>query len=135
MGMDVYGRSPTSPAGEYFQANVWAWGPIHALLVELCSDLLDSEMLRRLTFNDGAGPEDQQTCTAMANRFERWLEHHAQGYRLESDLRVTPEGRFVSEQELAENPDLETFSPYAVQDEHLKEWSEFLRCCGGFEVW
>ena len=71
----------------------------------------------------------------MASRFERWLEHHAQGHRLESDLQVTPEGRFVSEEELARNPDLETVSPYEVGDEHLKQWVKFLRHCGGFEVW
>jgi hypothetical protein len=48
---------------------------------------------------------------------------------------VTPDGRFVSDEELADNPGLETVSPYAVDDEHLKEWVEFLRHCGGFEVW
>jgi hypothetical protein len=71
----------------------------------------------------------------MANRFERSMEHHVEGTTLDSDLRVTKEGRFVSEEELAENPDLEAVSPYEVSDEHLKEWIEFLRHCGGFEVW
>ncbi len=85
--------------------------------------------------NDGAGPQDQKTCTAMAQRFEQWVEHHTEGQGLESDLRVTADGRFVSAQELAEHPDLETASPYQVRDEHLKEWVEFLRHCGGFEVW
>ena len=28
MGMDVYGRAPTSESGEYFRANVWSWHPI-----------------------------------------------------------------------------------------------------------
>src|SRR5262249_6936091 len=104
MGMDVYGRKPTSPAGEYFWANVWAWHPIHGLLVELCSDLLDEDLLRRLSYNDGVGPKDQKTCTEIANRFDRWLEHHAHGHGLESDLRVTREGRFVTAEELADNP-------------------------------
>ena len=27
------------------------------------------------------------------------------------------------------------FAPFGVSDEHLKEWIEFLRHCGGFEVW
>ena len=58
-----------------------------------------------------------------------------QGYQVESDLRITLEGRFVSAKELAENPELETTSPYQITDEHLKEWVEFLRHCGGFEVW
>jgi hypothetical protein len=135
MGMDVCGRNPSAPAGEYFRANVWAWRPIHALIIENCSDLLDLETLLSMALNDGAGPEDQETCTAMATRFELWMEQHSEGLRLDSDLRVTPDGRFVSDQELAENPDLQTVSPYAVEDEHLKEWVEFLRHCGGFEVW
>lgn len=28
MGMDVYGKNPTSEAGEYFRANVWWWHPL-----------------------------------------------------------------------------------------------------------
>jgi hypothetical protein len=133
--MDVYGRKPRSSAGEYFRANVWSWHPIHTLIIELCPDLLSEKMLHKLAFNDGAGPRNQKTCTAMANRFEAWMEHHTEGHRLESDLRVTREGRFVPESELAENPDLETVSPYRVSDELLKEWIEFLRYCGGFQVW
>jgi hypothetical protein len=135
MGMDVYGRKPSSPEGKYFRATIWSWPPIHALIVDLCSDLLDEKLLRKMTFNDGAGPRGQKTCTEMARRFEQWMEHHTEGHGLESDLRVTPEGRFVTDQELAENPDMETLSPYMVKDDHLKEWIEFLRHCGGFKVW
>ena len=86
-------------------------------------------------FNDGAGPAEQATCTQMANRFDLWMEHHASGSTVDSEMKVTKEGRFVTEEELEENPDLETESPYEVDDEHLKLWVEFLRHCGGFEVW
>ena len=44
MGMDVVGRNPSTEAGKYFRANVWSWRPIHNLIVQLCSDLLDEEM-------------------------------------------------------------------------------------------
>lgn len=134
MGMDVYGRKPSAPAGEYFRATIWAWHPIHALIVELCSDFLSEKMLRKLAFNDGAGPRSQKTCTKMAQRFEQWMERHTEGHELESELQVTKEGRFVPDEELAENPDLETFSPFEVDDDHLKMWIEFLRHCGGFRV-
>ena len=126
MGMDVYGRRPTSEAGKYFRANVWSWHPIHALIIEHCSDLLDKATLKGLAFNEGAGPLEQLTCTEMANRFEQWMEHHTEGLDLQSDLRVTEAGRFVSQAELAENPDLKTVSPYEVGDDRLKEWIEFL---------
>lgn len=133
--MDITGRNPSDPVGKYFRANLWSWRPIHRLCVELCSDLLDQQMLEGMEFNGGAGPEDQETCTQMANRFDQWLEHHVSGHKLDSDLRIDKEGRFVSEQDLAVNPDLETESPYEVDDDHLKKWVEFLRHCGGFEVW
>lgn len=28
MGMDVYGKNPTGPVGEYFRNNVWWWPPL-----------------------------------------------------------------------------------------------------------
>jgi hypothetical protein len=135
MGMDVIGRKPSSAAGKYFQTSVWSWRPIHDLIVRLCSDLLGDEMLVGIAYNDGAGPEDKTTCTEMANRFERWMEHHVAGHGLDLDLRVTKDGGFVSKQDSEENPGLETESAYRVDDEALKEWIEFLRHCGGFEVW
>jgi hypothetical protein len=134
MGMDVYGRQPTSEAGKYFRANVWSWRPIHLLIIELCADLLDEETLRLMAYNDGAGPTDQATCTEMANRFERWLEHHVEGHEVDLGCRVTQEGHFVSDEELEANPGLETVSAHGVADEHLKQWVEFLRHCGGFKV-
>jgi uncharacterized protein (TIGR03067 family) len=119
---------------KYFRANVWSWRPIHALMKELCADLLDEETLHQLGFNDGAGPVDQATCDAIASRFEQWMEHHTEGLALDSDLRVTTEGRFVSDEELIANPDRETVSPYEVSDNVLKKWITFLRHCGGFQV-
>jgi hypothetical protein len=108
---------------------------LHALLSELCADFLEEELLQALAGNDGAGPLDQATCTEMANRFERWMEHHTEGHELESDLRMTTDHRLVSDEERARNPDLETVTPFHVHDERLKSWIEFLRHCGGFEVW
>jgi hypothetical protein len=127
MGMDVIGRRPSSPAGNCFLANIWSWGAIHALICDLCSDLLDEKTLQGIGFNDGAGVADQRTCTEMANRFGLWMEHHVQG------ARVTKDGTFITEDDLEENPDLKT--PYHVEDNLLKEWVDFLRHCGGFEVW
>jgi hypothetical protein len=137
--MDVSGRDPSAPAGKYFRANIWSWGPIHALITELCSDLFDEETLRGLACNDGAGLDDQATCTEMANRFEHWMEHHAQGHAVDRGL---PQAdailRILAESGLSEkvvSPAPPDEPRHRVADEHLKEWIEFLRHCGGFEVW
>lgn len=126
MGMNISGRNPKSPAGKCFCANVWSWRSIHALIVELCPDLLDGETLDSMAFNNGAGPTDHRTCTEMANRFERWMERHVDGHDLEvSGARIAEDGHFVTEKELLDNPDLETYTPYGVKDEALKERIEF----------
>lgn len=54
MGMDIYGRKPTSEKGKYFRAGIVTWGP-------LCSYILDvapKEITARCTkwnYNDGIG--------------------------------------------------------------------------------
>ena len=131
MGMDVYGRNPKSKEGEYFRASIWSWHPLHSLTCELCKDLLPEEMLMRMGYNDGAGPEDQETCDAMASRFEVWMEHHAGGVqKQEAELACPPWAKMFS---AAFGQDIG--ATYDIDDEHLKEWVRFLRACGGFKVW
>ncbi|GAA1745449.1 hypothetical protein GCM10009746_30630 [Microbacterium paludicola] len=62
MGMDVYGKAPTSEKGEYFRNSVWYWHPLaeyiqaaHPALAEPCQhwhtndgDGLDAEQARAL---------------------------------------------------------------------------------------
>lgn len=139
MGMNVYGVAPAGEAGKYFRASIWGWHPIWERMALLCSDLLNAELLTAMSHNDGAGPQQQETCDKIADRLERWLtEDPREVFFLEHDsgiLRVTPEGRFVSEEQLAEDPTLVTKSPYSVSREHLREFIGFLRSCGGFCVW
>ena len=102
--------------------------------LRLCCDLLGEETVVAIGYNGGAGPEDQATCLEMANRFERWMEHHVTGHGLESEIQV-PKRAAWSATRRGRDPDLQTVSAYQTDDDHLKEWIEFLRHCGGFEVW
>lgn len=88
-----------------------------------------------MTFGDGSGPPEQPVCSQIADRFEQWMAEHPEDCVLDSGIRVTPDGRFVTEQELADNASLETVSAYKAGPEQLRRWIEFLRHCGGFEVW
>ena len=139
MGMDVYGLSPAlNGKGEYFRANIWSWFPIWDRLVALCGDFLDERLLMDMTFNNGAGPGDQVTCSRIAERLETWLAQDASERfcRLNdnSGLRVTMQGRFVRDEELAKDPQLATRSPYSVDRSHVEEFVQFLKNCGGFSV-
>jgi hypothetical protein len=104
MAMDIEGRKPSATTGKRFRIEFWAWRPIHALVVQHCPDVFDKKTLDAMATGGGAGALDQSTSTEMADRFEKWMEHHAEGFAIESGIRVTPEGRFMSEQELTQNP-------------------------------
>ena len=133
--MEVSGRNPSSPAGEYFGANIWAWGAIHHLIIQLCNDLLDAETLEGIDWNEGYGPADQETCTNMASRFELWMEHNVNGLSVELGWVSDVYGRLYKEEQVMPIPGLGMRPAHRVSDEFLKQWIEFLRHCGGFEVW
>jgi hypothetical protein len=135
MGMDVCGRKSRSKAGECFRANCQSWRPLLALIEELCSDLLDEYTLEGLGYNSGVGPDDQKTCTEMARRFEAWAEQHPPVFVPDFGVWVTAYGRVMVPAELAKNPEVEGTLSYKVRDDYLTKWIEFLRDCGGFEVW
>lgn len=135
MAIDIQGRMPSSPAGKNWRVEFWVWRPIHALIVKLCSDLFDEKSLDDMAFGRGRGAPDAKTCQEMARRFDQWIGQHPDGFVLESGIRATEDGRIVSEQELAENPSLETVSPYEASEADFRKWVEFLKNCGGFEVW
>jgi hypothetical protein len=122
--------------GKNWRVEFWVWRPIHALIVTLCFDLFDEKSLYDMAFGHGAGATDTRTSLEMAKRFEHWMRQHPEGRLvLESGIRATEDGRIVSEQELAANPGLETVSPFEAGESDLRKWIEFLKNCGGFEVW
>ena len=143
MGMDVYGLKPTSESGDYFRANMWSWRPIHERIAYFCEkyearygrELIDHETLCNMGSNDGQGP-DAEACGILANMFESWMEHNISGHTLDLGMRVekatTKHGGHAFTDET--DPDT-TMSAHSVEDEHLKGFVEFLRTCGGFEVW
>lgn len=139
MGMDVFGLDPAREAGRYFRASIWQWRPLWERMRDLCSDFLSTEMLAAMAYNDGAGPQDQSTCTKIADRLEHWLQDDSSSeYRLEesaSALRITSDGSLVTCQHLKADVTGPTRSPYAIERNEIEEFIAFLRNCGGFSVW
>ena len=136
MGMDVFGRNPSEPCGQYFRASIWMWPPIHEQMALRCSDLFSDELLRAMAWNEGAGPDDQETCSIMAERFAQALTTHQDGFAVESnEVRVTENGHLVNKENLAQDPTLKTSSPFRASRGLVMDWIQFLRHCGGFEVW
>ena len=125
--------------GTYFRASVWSWRPLWDIMSKTCEHLLSPEMLNDMCVNDGAGPDDQDTCSAMADCIKEFLEESdwlkAKEYTLGSDLRVSKSGIFLKPEELEdEKVWQESRSAYGIEISHILEWCRFLKQCGGFQV-
>jgi len=57
MGMDVYGRKPTSEEGNYFRRSVWGWRPLADLCVTLAPEICSA--CEHWQSNDGDGLDDK----------------------------------------------------------------------------
>lgn len=139
MGMDVFGIEPAADAGRYFRVTLWEWLPLLERMKALCSDFLNKELIAAMAFNEGAGPQDQPTCTKIADRLERWLQADSCAeYRLAvnaSTLQIAPDGRLVSCEELSADAARASKSPFSIDCSEIAEFVAFLRNCGGFSVW
>lgn len=125
MGMDVYGKNPSSPEGEYFRANIWSWRPIH----QLC-ELVLKRQLPEWSFNDGKGFKSQKECNKLADALERYLRKFPkEKIAIESHIRVSKDGTFLKPGSTGGE------SAYSTDREHVEEFIKFLRACGGFEIW
>jgi hypothetical protein len=60
MGMDVYGRKPSSKAGEYFRANVWFWHPLAQYCTEIAPEI--SARCEGWHYNNGDGLHGQDSA-------------------------------------------------------------------------
>lgn len=131
MGMDVYGIGNESA---YFRANIWSWRPIHAIITEVASDFIPEKVLHGMQFNDGAGLTSDADCKKLAARISAWMEHNVEGKKMEVNS-DSPDLKMAKMLESAFGAD--NISPnlsYEVDDEHLKEFVEFLNICDGFKV-
>lgn len=55
MGMDVYGKNPTSEKGEYFRNNVWWWRPLWDYCCEVAEGVISESLAEDGHSNGGAG--------------------------------------------------------------------------------
>lgn len=151
--MDVYGKVDST----YFRASCWSWRPIHAI----CDFVISQQNLPFDTeywgSNDGMGLKTQEDCNKLADAIEAHLENI--GLKEDEDsiylclsCWTTDEGRFLDksiEDELNQAYPVGTvmngpvvakdgtiaYSAHSTSLEHVRRFIEFLRQCGGFEIW
>lgn len=134
MGMDVYGKSPKNELGEYFRASIWSWRPIHELIEK--ANVLPQNMVEDMSFNDGAGPDAEQ-----AKLLAYALENMVEGMDDENEFMLDSEvdGPVAEIIKQLNDGGIEIISPrgpvYSTDVAHVREFIEFCRNSGGFEVW
>lgn len=133
MGMDVYGRNPKTKDGEYFRANIWSWRPIHELIEK--ANVLPQKMLEDMAFNDGAGPDAEQ---ALLLAYQ--LEHMLEGMENDNTFILSSEvdGPIAAMLSSFKDQGIDIISPrgpvYQADVAHVREFVQFCRESGGFEV-
>ena len=145
MGMDVWGNAPRNGQGEYFRASIWSWRPIHCLIQEANSRFSLGFDLTDFDFNMGAGLGSQSACDSLADALEKLLaETSTESFTLD----LAPQATEAAVLSLLEGagvavglaPTLEGASAvapltYSADREHVELFIQFLRSCGGFEIW
>ena len=120
MGMDIFGKHPTSPIGGYFRRNIWGWHPLASLVEFFGGEIVTH--CRRWHTNDGDGLDAADS--------------HALAVALENALK---DGRIAAylwdrEEHLASLPEDAHERLFSLSIEDVREFAAFLSACGGFEI-
>ena len=156
MGMDVYGKKPTAKVGEYFRNNVWSWRP----LWEYCCTI-DKELQHKVPnghYNDGGGlnPKESRQLgyklqeeleTGRALKYVEEYEKNREAIPKEDCKYCDENGERTWQQQNGEpytkicnacsgTKKVDSWEAhYPMNLDNIKEFTQFLQHCGGFEIW
>jgi len=130
MGYDLYGNKNNT----YFRASIWSWRPIHQLIEE--SNVLPPYVLEGIQYNDGQHVTEDQAL-AIADEIEKMLdgvddemEYISSTENPMSNMVVQLMGALQ-----ASGARIEPSTPmHSTNAAHVREFVEFCRQSGGFEV-
>jgi len=163
MGMDVYGREPISEVGSYFRNNVWWWRPLWNYCITQYPELTEEVVDGHSNSGDGLDAKnayqlgkklqediDSGVVAQYEKEYNEYIQslplkqcEYCEGTGLRYNQMVVPatgtvpcgsgpttcnscsgEGRVK---------DFATNYPFSV--ENVQEFSKFLVCSGGFNIW
>lgn len=144
--------------GYYFRANVWAWRPIHAIC-DLAIQIAELPLSTKgWGDNSGNGLKNQEDCNTLADAIDVYLTLNQANIKNEDEklyiclgMWVYADGTFVEPEKwktldneypegtimyngIVDSDGKLIFPAYGVSMWHIREFVNFLRNCGGFEI-
>lgn len=156
MGMDVYGKKPTSKIGEYFRQSVWGWRPL-ADYVEVAAPSIASKCKGWHT-NDGFGLNaedaktlaevlqiqiDNGTTAAYVAKYKRHLDNLAPEPCKFCEDGITTANQYPAYQVHVGKTCIQCkgkgfresiLTWYSLSVDTIQEFVNFMRDSGGFEI-
>lgn len=161
MGVDISGKNPKTEEGDYFGLNWWGWRPINAICEMAAYDSKLKIDFEHWGSNDGKGLKTQKQCDKLADAIEQLISTKLNESINNDEDRIqivlgswceAGTGKFIdSETQLKLSQQFEygslLYTPIVaengmmVESAHstslgiIKRFINFLRGCGGFEIW
>lgn len=159
MGMDVYGKNPKTPAGEYFRNNVWWWRPLAEYVCQVAPAIAQNCQYWQSNDGDGLGARDSIKLAEVlqaeidAGRTAEYAAAHTARLAAipREPCRFCESG--ITTQKIADTyPAYQTHvgktciqcggvgtvesgdAAYPFSVENVQEFIGFLRHCGGFKI-
>tara|TARA_Y100000310_G_scaffold300388_1_gene336031 strand:+ start:402 stop:863 length:462 start_codon:yes stop_codon:yes gene_type:complete len=153
MGFDISGHNPQSETGTNFRNSVWGWRPLWEFVCKTCDDVITEDDFNSGTFNDGH-LIDKDKCEMIVERLTELLDNgdvkkyqderqkildelplekciHCEGSGVRDDENVKGECNGCSGKGKVKN--WSTSYPFDV--DNVKEFRDFVKDSGGFEIW
>lgn len=150
MGMDVYGRNPSSEKGEYFRNNVWYWHPLWEYCQINHPAICDKVQDGHSNSGDGLNASDSKKLAKLLKKDleSGYVEIYAKDRQkyldsLEDKKCTYCNGSGIRDDEYVQGTcngcsGKGTVRPfecsYGFIVENVKEFQEFLEDCGGFNI-
>jgi hypothetical protein len=138
--------------GFYYKRNFWTWRPIHAVAQRVNESFDLGFNMERWGENSGYGLKNQLDCRILADSIDKMMfEYDADsiqvcygswntwsGYRLTEEEKDSlnedyPKGTILYSS-ITLGSEIVISNHYATRED-FSEFTEFLRNCGGFEIW
>ena len=153
MGFDISGHNPQSETGAYFRNNCWWWRPLWEFVGKTCDDVITEDDFNSGTFNDGH-LIDKDKCEVIVERLTELLDNGDVKKYQDERKKILDElpmeecyickGSGVRDDKVVKGEcngcsgtgEKESFAKnYPFDVDNVKEFRDFVKDSGGFEIW